>query len=398
MKNKKQRHAPDIEALLQYANGIIATLREPFLVLDKSLQVISANQAFYTTFKVTEIETIGRLLPDLGNRQWNIPKLLQLLKEIIPEKKVVKDYEVEHKFEQIGNRAMILNASQLRVPKKIATIIAAIPRKEELILLAIEDITERKRVEDELANAYAGLEDKVRQRTKELREAQDRIVRSEKLAAIGQLASSVAHELRNPLGVIKNAIYYLNMLELGKDNPDIKENLEIISVEIENSDKVISDLLEFSRIKKPALNPEEINLIIKETLNRVKAPANIKVVAELGENLPQIQVDALQLQQVFYNLASNAIQAMEKVGTLTVSSYVTHDETIAIAFIDTGCGIPKENLQKIFEPLFSTNAKGTGLGLSVVASLVESHGGKIEIESEAGKGSTFTVKLPIKRG
>ena len=118
----------------------------------------------------------------------------------------------------------------------------------------------------------------------------------------------------------------------------------------------------------------------------------------MGENLPQIQVDALQLQQVFYNLATNAMQAMEKGGILTVSSCVTHDETIAIAFKDTGCGIPKENLQKIFEPLFSTNAKGTGLGLSVVASLVESHGGKIEIESEAGKGSTFTVKLPIKRG
>jgi len=96
--------------------------------IDKNLQVISTNQAFYTTFKVTEKDTIGRLLPDLGNKQRDIPKLIQLLKEIIPEKKVVKDYEVEHKFEQIGQRAMILNACQLRVPKKIATIIAAIAR------------------------------------------------------------------------------------------------------------------------------------------------------------------------------------------------------------------------------------------------------------------------------
>ena len=114
MKDKKQRGEPKIEALLGYANNIIATLREPFLVLDKKLQVISANQAFYATFEVIEKDTIGRLLPDLGDRQWNIPKLLQLLKEIIPEKEVVKNYEVEHKFEQIGERTMILNACNER--------------------------------------------------------------------------------------------------------------------------------------------------------------------------------------------------------------------------------------------------------------------------------------------
>ncbi|MDD1777294.1 MAG: PAS domain S-box protein, partial [Candidatus Helarchaeota archaeon] len=150
MKDKKRRDDLKIEVLLGYANSIIATLREPFLVLDKNLQVISANRVFYTTFKVTEKDAIGQLLPDLGNRQWNIPKLLQLLKEIIPEKKVVKDYEVEHKFEQIGERVMVLNACQLRVPKKIAGIIAAGIREEELILLAIEDITERKRLQGEL--------------------------------------------------------------------------------------------------------------------------------------------------------------------------------------------------------------------------------------------------------
>ena len=115
----------------------------------------------------------------------------------------------------------------------------------------------------------------------------------------------------------------------------------------------------------------------------------------MGVNLPLIQADALQMQQVFFNLAANAVQSIEKSGILTVSSCVTHDNNIAVAFKDTGCGIPKGNLQKIFDPLFSTKAKGTGLGLSVVASLVEGHGGTIEIESEAGKGSIFTVKLPV---
>ena len=118
----------------------------------------------------------------------------------------------------------------------------------------------------------------------------------------------------------------------------------------------------------------------------------------MSEDLPRIEVDALQIQQVFYNLATNAIQAIEKEGTLTVSSRVTNDGYVAVAIKDTGCGIPKENLQKIFDPLFSTKTKGTGLGLSVVASLVEGHEGKLEIESETDKGSIFTVKLPMVRG
>jgi PAS domain-containing protein len=111
MKDKKQSGDLHVEALLQYANNVIATLREPFLVLDKNLKVISTNQAFYTTFKVVEKDTLGRSLRDLGNKQWDIPKLLLLLREILPEKQVVKDYEVAHKFEQIGERTMVLNAS-----------------------------------------------------------------------------------------------------------------------------------------------------------------------------------------------------------------------------------------------------------------------------------------------
>jgi PAS domain S-box-containing protein len=157
MKDKKQRGETGIKVLLEYANIIIATLREPFLVLDKDLHVISANRVFYATFKVAEKDTVGRRLPDLGNKQWDIPKLLQSLIEIIPEKKVVKDYEVEHIFEQIGRRVMRLNARHMRVPKKIAAIIEAGGREEddhdELILLAIEDITERKRLQEELKEA-----------------------------------------------------------------------------------------------------------------------------------------------------------------------------------------------------------------------------------------------------
>ncbi len=155
MEDENQSGETWIKVLLEYANSIIATLREPFLVLDKNLKVISANQAFYTSYRVREKDTADQLLPDLGNKQWNIPRLLQLLKEIIPERKIVRDYEIEHKFEQIGQRVMLLNAQQLRIPKHVAAAIVEgeteeSEQEEELILLAIEDITERKRLHEEL--------------------------------------------------------------------------------------------------------------------------------------------------------------------------------------------------------------------------------------------------------
>jgi len=165
MKDKKNNYTSHVEILLAYANSIIDTLREPFLVLDTKLEIISANQVFYTTFKVAEKDIVGRLFYDLGNKEWNIPRLIMLLEEIISKKKVVKNYEVKCSFEQLGERVMLLNACHLRVNKKTAKIIAAeIKEKkekveaseeeeEELILLAIEDITERKRLVEELKEA-----------------------------------------------------------------------------------------------------------------------------------------------------------------------------------------------------------------------------------------------------
>jgi len=153
MKDKKYENESDTRIILDYTNSIIDTLREPFLVLNEKLLVITANQAFYTYFKIEEKDTISQSFPDLGNKQWNIPKLLKLLKEILPEKKVVRDYEIEIKFEHTGKRIMNLNACQLHVPKRIIAIITKMVEaeavksgEEKLILLAIEDITVRKNV------------------------------------------------------------------------------------------------------------------------------------------------------------------------------------------------------------------------------------------------------------
>lgn len=199
-----------------------------------------------------------------------------------------------------------------------------------------EDITERKKTENELSEKYNELArsqtamlymvEDLNKQAKEIRETRNKLIRTEKLAVIGQLASSVAHEIRNPLGVIKNVVYYFNMLGLGKESTDIKENLDILVRETENINNIISDLLEFARIKKAISRLEDINVIVNEALRAIKVPGGIEVVAKLDNNLPKVEADALQMRQVFYNLAANAIQAMDKGETLTVSTRVQRTE------------------------------------------------------------------------
>lgn len=230
----------------------------------------------------------------------------------------------------------------------------------------------------------------------QLREVNARLIRSEKLATIGQLASTIAHEIRNPLGVMKNVVYYLNMFDLGEQDAEIKENLDILAGEIDNSNKIVSDLLDFSRIKHPVLNPCSLNTILESALDRIPPHDSISVARDLDPDLPLIEVDGAQMHQVFYNIATNAFQAMEKGGTLTVASRI-RGANAEISFQDTGTGIAEEDLARIFEPLFSSRARGTGLGLALVASLVEGHRGRIEVSSRLGEGSTFTVILPLER-
>jgi signal transduction histidine kinase len=262
------------------------------------------------------------------------------------------------------------------------------------------DITERKRAEDVLKEYNARLETAVELRTSELRETQEKLVRQEKLAVLGQLAGSVGHELRNPLAVINNALYYLKLV--GADSSEkVKEYLGIIQTEAHTAEKIITDLLDFARIKSVDVEAVSAFRLVERVFERYPAPNSVNVTLEIPADLPMLYVDPRQMEQVLGNLIINACQAMtiggdSTGGKLTITAR-QEQEMIAIVMKDTGVGISPENMKKLFEPLFTTKAKGIGLGLAVSQKLVEANGGRIEVQSEAGKGSTFTVYLPVKQ-
>jgi signal transduction histidine kinase len=257
-----------------------------------------------------------------------------------------------------------------------------------------QEIAERKRAEEALKEYSERLEQMVEERTQELREAQERLIRQEKLAVLGQLAGGVAHELRNPLGAIKNATYFLNMV-LEEAEPEVKETLEILDREVVTSARIISSLLDFARPKAPIRRKVDVNNVVQDALSHTAVPESVEVVSELDETLPTILADPDQLAQVFGSIILNDIQAMPQGGQMVIRSEVLSQDLVAVSIRDAGVGISEENLKKIFEPLFTTKAKGIGLGLALAKTIVEGHGGSIEVESEVGKGSTFTVRLPL---
>jgi signal transduction histidine kinase len=234
----------------------------------------------------------------------------------------------------------------------------------------------------------------VDERTKQLHDAQEQLVRREKLAVLGQLAGGVGHELRNPLAVISSAVYYLKMIHSDGDETAI-EYLDMISAEVHNSNQIIADLLDFARTRPPAREEISVSALVHQELERRPAPPNVHVIAEIPPRLPPMCVDPAQIALVLGNLITNAYQAMPDGGNLTISASADKTE-VAIALTDTGGGISAGNMEKLFEPLFTTKPRGVGLGLATSRNLAEANGGTIEAESDGvpGEGSTFTLSLP----
>jgi signal transduction histidine kinase len=258
-----------------------------------------------------------------------------------------------------------------------------------------EEVTRRKQAEEEIRRLNAELEAKVQKRTKQLLEAQDELVRNEKLAVLGQVAGSVGHELRNPLGVMSNAVYFLQTM-LADADETTKEYLDIIKDEIASSEHIVSDLLDSVRTKSP--HPEMVGIteLIEQTLRKYIVPSSVTVKLDIPATLPPLLVDPQQIQQVLRNLISNGVEAMPEGGALEIRAVENKpDGTVTISVRDSGIGMAPEVLTKLFQPLFTTKARGVGLGLVVVKNLTQANGGRVEVQSELGKGTTFAVILPV---
>jgi signal transduction histidine kinase len=292
--------------------------------------------------------------------------------------------------------------------RRLYTIFA---RQMEKSLMYAENVTERRQAGEELRRLNRELEHTVEERTRQLMAAQEELVRKGKLAILGQLSGSIGHELRNPLGVMSNAVYFLKMVLTDADETT-KEYLDIIKKEIDNSLRIITDLLDFARTRTPQTKPVTVRELTDTSIARCAIPENIDLQTEIPDKLPLLRVDPLQMGQVLMNFITNAVQAMPEGGALRVAARFAGaihelplqnqkqetDDFIAISVTDTGEGISPENMNKLFQPLFTTKAKGIGLGLVVCKNLVTANNGRIEVESALEQGTTFAVLLPIEKG
>ncbi len=234
----------------------------------------------------------------------------------------------------------------------------------------------------------------------ELKASHEALARSERLAAVGQLAASVGHELRNPLAAVRNAHTWLARKisdangTLSAD-PRVAQFVQVVDRELDTCSKIISDLLDFSRERAPALRPCPLKPLVDEALSVVPPRAGVKVENRVPENLPVPSLDKDQFRQVLVNLVQNAVEAMPDAGgEVSVVAEGGEGTPWRIRVVDNGAGIPSEVVPKIFEPLFSTKNKGTGLGLAIVSNMVKKHGGSISVDSAVGRGTEFSIELP----
>lgn len=268
-----------------------------------------------------------------------------------------------------------------------------------LVAALLDQIERAKKAREDLSAVYNELAESVVR----LQESQEQLIQAEKLSSLGQMAASIAHEINNPLAGV---LVYAQLLakKLSKDTLAKQVGLEYlgkIASEVDRSSRIIRNLLDFARPSEPTLGDVDINKVIEDALTLVDHRAelgHVGLIKELHPNLPTVYADYDQLRQVLVNLTLNAIQAAPSGGWVTVHTQPAENGALKVRVKDTGCGISKENMKRLFTPFFTTKEKGqgVGLGLAVARSLIDKHCGTIDVESEEGKGTTFTIVLPAR--
>ena len=375
---ERRRSEADLRAIETYAQDIVDTVREPLLILDKTLRVQSGNRAFYHTFKVSPDETENRLIYELGNGQWDIPALRTLLEDIVPTSSVFNDFELKHDFPALGKRVMLLNARKLQAG-----------HHGELVVLAMEDVTDRRRAEEEAAKAKEASE--LANKTKSL------------------FLANMSHELRTPLNAI---VGYSEMLqeEAAQQKLDsFGADLEKINASGRHLLALINDILDLSKIEAGKmelfLESFDLNTLIEEvaaTIQPMVEKNSNKLRIERAADLDGMHADQVKVRQALFNLLSNAAKFTHE-GSITLKAEkqrMDGSEWVVFQVTDTGIGLSSEKIVRLFQDFTQADASttrkfgGTGLGLALTRRFCQMMGGDVTVRSVPDEGSTFTIKLP----
>lgn len=365
---EKVRLQSELIATKNFLESVIEKAGDAISVVDLEGKILYWNEGAERIYGWRKDEAIGRKLADL----------------LYPDDEEARQEEedLHHAFmERIKKGEVVAHIERRRKSKDGREIITSMT------------ISPLRDSEDQLIGASRICRD-----ITQLKKAEERLFLAERLSSLGELTAGVAHELRNPLSGIKiNAQILARKRDLAEADQRILKSMQ---EGIEKIQKIIDDMLNFARPKAANFKAENINEVLINSLaiiqNKFKR-ANISLIFEQGENLPGLFIDAHQIQQVLINLMLNALQAMGKGGTVTIRSVRQDNGGVKIEIKDTGTGIPREHLKKIFDPFFTTKSEGTGLGLSISLKILENHGASLDVQSEVGLGSVFTINFPPER-
>jgi two-component system, NtrC family, sensor kinase len=379
--------------------AIINSIQDFMIVISPHMRIEEVNQAFLDQMGYTQEEVIGKKCYDIFQKLDShcSPEFIKCpLKKVVesgtPSRQVLTRVDREGQQRYLDVKVFPVWEEKGRISKFIEV---------------SRDISDSKKEEEEMTRR---LEKMVEDRTQQLKETHSKMLHQDKMASLGKLSASVVHEINNPISGILNLVMLMNRIMEGgtlqrKSVEQFKQYLNLMETETRRISRIVSNLLAFSRHSKMEFGRVRLNQLIEKSLflnaNLLKLHS-IKVEENLDPALPELTGSEDQLQQVFMNLISNAAEALESgQGERVLKMQTRHlpeKACVSVAVADTGVGIPKENLSKLFEPFFSTKkkGKGVGLGLSVAYGIIQEHGGSIQVQSEVGKGTTFSIELPLK--